>query len=136
MAGAQGIIIPNTCYQVHTFSLLSLLLFPPYFLFSRQHIYTCPNKTLLKEFLGKIPWRRKWQPTPVFSPGKYHGQRSLVGYTVHGVAKSQTRLSNTHTHTHTFLIKHKVKLLTPPTGKKSKKNKYFYFTPNSANCSF
>ena len=35
----------------------------------------------------KISWRRKWQPTPVFLPGKSHGQRSLVGYTVHGVAK-------------------------------------------------
>ena len=29
---------------------------------------------------GKIPWRRKWPPTPVFLPGKSHGQRSLVGY--------------------------------------------------------
>ena len=27
----------------------------------------------------KIPWRRKWQPTPVFLPGESHGQRSLVG---------------------------------------------------------
>ena len=26
------------------------------------------------------PWRRKWQPTPVFLPGKPHGQRSLAGY--------------------------------------------------------
>ena len=30
--------------------------------------------------IGKIPWRRKWQPTPVFLPGKFHGQRSLAGY--------------------------------------------------------
>ena len=30
--------------------------------------------------MGKIPWSRKWQPTPVFLPGKSHGQRSLVGY--------------------------------------------------------
>ena len=29
--------------------------------------------------VGKILWRRKWQPTPVFLPGKSHGQRSLVG---------------------------------------------------------
>ena len=29
---------------------------------------------------GKIPWRRKWHPTPVFLPEKSHGQRSLVGY--------------------------------------------------------
>ena len=30
--------------------------------------------------VGKIPWRRKWQPTPVFWPGECHGQRSLAGY--------------------------------------------------------
>ena len=29
----------------------------------------------------KIPWRREWQPTPVFLPGESHGQRSLAGYT-------------------------------------------------------
>ena len=28
----------------------------------------------------KIPWSRKWQPTPVFLPGESHGQRSWVGY--------------------------------------------------------
>ena len=28
----------------------------------------------------KIPWRKKWQPTPVFLPEEFHGQRSLVGY--------------------------------------------------------
>ena len=31
-------------------------------------------------WVRKIPWRRKWQPTSVFLPGKSHGQRSLVGY--------------------------------------------------------
>ena len=31
-------------------------------------------------WVWKIPWRRKWQPTPVFLPGKSHGQRSLAGY--------------------------------------------------------
>ena len=31
-------------------------------------------------WIRKIPWRRKWQPTPVFLPGKFHGQRSLAGY--------------------------------------------------------
>ena len=29
---------------------------------------------------GKTPWRREQQPTPVFWPGEFHGQRSLVGY--------------------------------------------------------
>ena len=31
-------------------------------------------------WIKKIPWRRKWQPTPVFLPGKSHGQWSLAGY--------------------------------------------------------
>ena len=39
---------------------------------------------------GKIPWRRKWQPTPVFLPRESHGQRSLVDYPVHGVTESLT----------------------------------------------
>ena len=31
-------------------------------------------------WIGKIPQRRKWKPTPVFLPGEFHGQRSLEGY--------------------------------------------------------
>jgi len=34
--------------------------------------------------LGKSPWRRAWQPTPVFLPGEFHGQRSLAGYSPWG----------------------------------------------------
>ena len=46
-----------------------------------------------KEFdpwVRKFPWRRTWPPSPVFFPGESHGQRSLVGYIVHGVTKSRT----------------------------------------------
>ena len=35
-------------------------------------------------WVGKMPWRRKWQPTPVLLPGKSHGWRSLVGYSPWG----------------------------------------------------
>ena len=35
-------------------------------------------------WVGKIPWRRKWQPAPVFLLGKSHGQRSLAGYSPRG----------------------------------------------------
>ena len=49
-------------------------------------------------WVGKIAWRRKWQPTPVLLPGKSQGQRSLAA-TVQGVAQSRTR-QRTHTHTH------------------------------------
>ena len=33
-------------------------------------------------WVRKIPWRRAWQPTPVFLPGESHGQRSPVGYSL------------------------------------------------------
>ena len=35
-------------------------------------------------WVGKIPWRKKWQPTSVFLHGESHGQRSLVGYSPRG----------------------------------------------------
>ena len=39
-------------------------------------------------WVWKIPWKKAWQPTPVFLPGESHGQRNL-GATVYRVAKSQ-----------------------------------------------
>ena len=41
-------------------------------------------------WVGKIIWRREWQPTPVFLPGKFHRQRSLVGYNPWGLKESDT----------------------------------------------
>ena len=41
-------------------------------------------------WVGKIPWRRKWQPTPIFLPGESHGRRSLVGYSPWGGKESDT----------------------------------------------
>ena len=38
------------------------------------------RETRVRFLAGKIPWRRKWKPTPVFLPGESHGQRSLAGY--------------------------------------------------------
>ena len=38
-------------------------------------------------WVAKIPWRRKWQPTPVFLPRKSHGQMSLVGYSPKGLQR-------------------------------------------------
>ena len=42
------------------------------------------QETWSSPWLGKIPWRREWLPTPVFVPEKSHGQRSLVGYSPWG----------------------------------------------------
>jgi len=38
------------------------------------------NKCGFNPWVGRIPWRRAWQPTPVFLPRESHGQRSLAGY--------------------------------------------------------
>ena len=47
------------------------------------------QETRFDAWVGKIPWRRKRQPTTVFLPGESHGQRSLAGC-IHGVAESDT----------------------------------------------
>ena len=49
--------------------------------------------------LGRSPWRRKWQPTPVLLPGKSHGQRSLVDYCPWGRKESDTT-ERLHFHFH------------------------------------
>ena len=47
-------------------------------------------KTQVQSLIGKIPQRRKWQPTPVFLPGKSHGWSSLAGYSLWGCKESDT----------------------------------------------
>ena len=44
----------------------------------------------VEPWVGKTPWRRAWQPTPVFLAGKSHGQRSLTGYTPEGCKEWDT----------------------------------------------
>ena len=41
-------------------------------------------------WVGKIPWRRKWQPAPVFLPGKSHEQRNPAGYSPGGCKETDT----------------------------------------------
>ena len=43
-----------------------------------------------RRWIGKIPWRRAWQATPVVLPGEFHGQRSLGGYSPQGHTESDT----------------------------------------------
>ena len=58
--------------------------------------------------VGKIPWSRKWHPTPEFLPGNFHGQGSLVGYSPWGYKELDDWVTEhahacmcTHAHTHT-----------------------------------
>ena len=41
-------------------------------------------------WVENIPWRREWQPIPVFLPGDFHGQRSLAGYNLWGCKELDT----------------------------------------------
>ena len=61
--------------------------------------------------IGKIPWRRKWQPTPVSLPGKFHGQRSLAGYSPWGHKESDT---NEQLHFHCSLLSNKLHVQISP----------------------
>ena len=54
-------------------------------------------------WVGKIPWRRAWQPTPVFLPGESHGWRSLGGLQSMGLQRVRHDLSDlAHTAWYTF----------------------------------
>ena len=58
-------------------------------------------------WIGKVPWRREWQPTAVFLPREFHGQRSLVGYTPWGhkeldMAKHACERVHINTHKHVY----------------------------------
>ena len=57
-------------------------------------------------WVRKILWRRKWQSTPVFLPGKFQGQRSLVGYSPWGCKELDTTegLSIQHTQHNLLLL--------------------------------
>ena len=52
----------------------------------------------LDPWVGEIPWRKKWQPTPVLLPGKSHEQRSLVNHSPWGLKESDTT-ERLHFHT-------------------------------------
>ena len=53
----------------------------PWWLHGKKSAYQCRRRGF-DPWVGNIPWRRKWQLTPVFLPGKFHGQRSLVDYSL------------------------------------------------------
>ena len=63
------------------------------------------NRYGLSPWVGKIPGRRKWQPTPVFLLGESHGQRSLVGYSPWGRKELDTTEATEHAHTFQYLLR-------------------------------
>ena len=72
----------DTAVSATSFS--SLLIYPRAFpggSSGKEPAYQCRRQktVVFHAWVGKIPWRRAWQPTPVFLPGESHGQRSLAG---------------------------------------------------------
>ena len=59
--------------------IISIFLGLPWWLRYLRNCLHCARPGF-SPWVGKIPWRREWQPTLVFLPGEFHGQRSLVGY--------------------------------------------------------
>ena len=59
----------------------------------KESAYQC-RRHELDHWDGKIPWKRAWQPIPVFLLGKFHGQRSLAGYSPWGFKSLTGQLNN------------------------------------------
>ena len=73
----------STCDQAPAALLVALVVKNPL-------VNTGDMRREFDPWVGKIPWRRVWQLTPVFLPGESHGQRSLAGYSPWGGKKSDT----------------------------------------------
>ena len=71
------------------FRLDSILVGLPRWLSGKEFGCHC-RRCRFNPCVGKIPWKGKWLPTPVFLPGKTHGERSLAGYTPQGFKESDT----------------------------------------------
>ena len=74
-----------TCLFAKTCMLFRL----PWWLSDKEPTYQC-RRPGFDPWVRKIPWRRKWQPSPVFLPGKSHGQRNLAGYNPQGHKESDS----------------------------------------------
>ena len=61
---------------------------------------TCNAGGQFPSWVGKVPWRRKWQPTQVFLPGEFYGLRSLVGYSLWSHRELDMTEGLTHTHSY------------------------------------
>ena len=70
-------------------SKVSLYSGPPMWLSGQEFTWQC-RRVRFYPWFRKFPWRRKWQPIPVFLPGKSYGQRGLMGYHLRGLKKSRT----------------------------------------------
>ena len=83
----------HICFQISTHSLVVVVV--------KESACQCRRfkRHGFSPWVGMIPWSKEWQPTPVFLPGKSHGQRNLMGYSPWCCRKLDTT-EHTQTHTH------------------------------------
>ena len=88
----ESVILSN-----HLILCLLLLLLPSIFpnnrvFSSKEFACQCTRRRRCRfdPWVGKIPWRRAWQPTPVFLSGESHGHKSLAGYRPWGCKEQDT----------------------------------------------
>ena len=85
----QGLFInPNPCFGIWVLGIWIHLQWGIWVLGIWIHLQC--GRPGFNSWVGKIPWRSAWQPTPVFLPGESHGLRSLVGYSPWGLKESDT----------------------------------------------
>ena len=85
--------LPITCvFSIHLIRPLGF----PGGASGKEHTQQCRrhNNHGFFPWAGKISWRRKWQPTPVFLPGESHGQRRLAGYSPWGCKELDTEATS------------------------------------------
>ena len=104
--GLSAYLVPDGCQALKTrrircspyvqgaYSLVGLPMWCPV---GKEPAYQC-RRLSFDPWVGKIPWRKAWQPTPVFLPGESHGQRRLVGYHPRCHKESDTQLEQLSRH--------------------------------------
>ena len=78
--------VPCTQFSINSSSFKKLLIEDWGCFSGKESTYQCSRRKFCL-WVRKIPWRRAWQPTPLFLTGKSHGQRSLVGYSLWGLKR-------------------------------------------------
>ena len=79
-ATVQGVAKSRTrLKRLSTYTHTKIILGLPVWPSGKEFTWQC-RRHWFDPWIRNIPWRRKWQPTPIFLPGEFHGQRRLVGY--------------------------------------------------------
>ena len=111
-----GLVFPTSLFHhsfcspiwMYTFSFLMMLIFKYHYGLSGKESPSQRKRHRFNLWVGKIPWSRKWQPTPLFLPGKFYGQRNLVDSSPwgHERVRHDSACARTHTYAHTWTHTH------------------------------